>query len=199
MNDCIGYELDDGGRQAAHASGTHGRKAMNPGDCVTRATAILIAALLDGLGVNRGTVYDFCYALMSTQTAKGYGNRVRGMRSARDGVFTKDYSKVFKRLGIVEIKQRGYILPTLTEAHAAHGSIITHFGNHLAAIDGGALRDTWDSRWYYGQRRTHGCYRGVEIDPNAYDPALTERKAQEIWVPTDECEGIVLDLITAPD
>lgn len=146
----IDFVHDDGGRAA---SGRHGYA----GDCTVRALAII-----------SGRPYKQCYvALAKANSRSKWGS---GRRSARDGVFNDAYTKVFAEFGLVKMKQgRSGPRLTWTEAWKTYGDCIVCTMGHVAALKGGALRDTKDCRAYMWQPTTQSI------------PEQRERKALSIW------------------
>ena len=143
----LDYHYCDGGREAA------GYKGNKVGDCVTRAATIL-----------SGRPYREVYNLMA-QANKPYS----GARSARNGIYKQAYVKVFKELNIVKVKLPAGPKPTWYEAYMNYGDCIVTTTRHLAAITKGALRDTYDRRYY-------------EWDDGFGGFETRERKASGVWV-----------------
>lgn len=129
----IRFERDDGGRAAAGYRG-------DAGDCAVRAFCILT-------GADYHAAYkEFAYA---NSVMRDERDSQRGVRSARNGVVKRAYEAVFRRHGIVKVKQGRGVKPTYTEAHERYGNCIVSTRGHLAAIVDGALRDTFDGRGYW--------------------------------------------------
>lgn len=150
----IDIMLDDGGRAAS------GRKG-SAGDCVTRAAAILT-----------GRPYDEMYRLVAQ-----FNRDHERTRSARNGVKTKLVPKLYGDLGLVKVKLPAGPRPTYTEAHARYGDCIVGTRKHVCAIVGGALRDTFDGRFYYWN-----SYTGRKTESDDPEAELRERKAMSVWV-----------------
>ena len=148
----IGFQFDDGGRSAA---GYKSKRAGDAGDCVARALSILLG------GDERS--YKRVYAALANES-----ERKGGRRSARGGVKNAIWQKVYKNFGLVKVSLGRGTRPTYSEAHARFGDCIVSTTHHLAALKGGALRDTADGRTYW-------------MDING---AISqhERKAMSIWV-----------------
>jgi hypothetical protein len=122
----VPFLYDDGGRAAS------GRKG-DAGDCVTRA--ICIAGRLD---------YDEVYAIMADGQA-----RLRGKRSARNGVHPKVYRPYIESLGWAWTPTMtiggGCTVHVRPEELPAEGRHVLRLSKHLAAWVDGTLRDTHDS------------------------------------------------------
>lgn len=140
----IGYVPDDGGRKAAGYSG-------KAGDCVARALAIVLDARDE-------------YRALYRELADGEA-AIGKPRSARNGVSKKVYPKVFARHGLAKVKLPSGGRPTYSEAYERYGDCIVSTARHVAAITGGALRDTFDGRTYEWR-----------------DEGTRERKAMSVWV-----------------
>ena len=152
--DSFGFVQDDGGRAAS------GRKG-DAGDCVTRAMSILTQPT-SGLSVADN--YDRCYKLLATAEGKA-----TGVKSARNGISTKAYSKVFAAEGLAKVKLPAGARPTFAEAHERYGDCIVSTNGHIAALVGGALHDKSDCRTYFWMDE-YG------------DEEERSRKARSVWV-----------------
>lgn len=141
----IGYEHDDGGRIAAGYKG-------EAGDCVTRALAILT-----------GKPYRELYRELARAQQS-----VTGTRSARNGISSKAYQKVYAAHGLTKVKLPKGPRPTYTEAHRRYGNCIVSTTRHVCALVDGKLRDIFDGRTYLW-------------DNGLYDEER-ERKAMSVWV-----------------
>ena len=146
----IGYVYDDGGRSEAGYKGA-------AGDCVARAMAIMLEEP-DG-----SRPYRYCYRTLAQGNADAGGTR-----SARNGVMTKIYSKIFEAHGLTKVKLPKGPRPTYTEAYERYGNCLVKTTKHVCAIINGQLHDTFDGRTY-------------EWD-DGYTVETKERKAQSIWI-----------------
>ena len=146
----IRYVYDDGGRAA---SGRRGSAR----DCVCRALAILTSR-----------PYEECYQALAEANAR-HG---KGARSARNGVHTKAWPKVFAEFGLVKVQLPGGPRPTWTEAWARYGNCIVRITrpDHTAALVAGALRDTVDRREYLFTE-----YKNPLVE-------VRQRKAVQVWL-----------------
>ena len=144
----IGFCYDDGGRQAA------GYVGDSAGDCVTRALCILLHA-----------DYRRVYRMFANANASA-GHK----RTAREGLQPAVWKPIFRALGLQPVKLPRGPRPTFTEAYDRYGDCIVATTRHIAAIVGGYLHDTGDSRLY------------VWTDPDTRQTEVRERKAQSVWV-----------------
>ena len=132
-------------------------------DCVPRAIAILT-----------GMEYSEAYRMVGdcqievqrkSRTFKG-----KPSRSLRSGTAKKATALAMERAGLVKVSLGRGARPTYSEAHARFGDCIVSTTKHVAAIVGGALRDTFDGRFYEWQ------------DADGFIETR-ERKAMSVWVP----------------
>ena len=157
----IDYRFDDGGRAAAGYRG-------KTGDCVVRAIAIcaredyraVYATMAEHMKLNGYAASGNAYA---TRERNRKAPRRRGQLSAR-----RVQDRVLKAYGFRKVRLPAGERPTYTEAHHRYGDCIAGTTKHVAAIVGGALRDTFDGRTYEWATES-----GVET---------RERKAQSVWV-----------------
>ena len=176
----LGFLFHDGGRAM---SGRRGRA----GDCVTRATALLVGWLegdpvvaanddrWDVAAADRwGDRYDQLYRAMAAGM-----KAVAGVRSARNGTSPKAYEPVWRELGIVRQPLPG-VKPTYAQALAEFGPGIGRKRGHIFALLDGRLVDTYDHRQYQwcaihgGHADESGfCQRGEDY---CSDVAVRERK-----------------------
>lgn len=149
----IGFVKDDGGRAAA---GFKGRT----GDCVTRATAII-----------SGLPYKDIYTMMAeaNATSKQAAKKGKAQKTARNGIYRKDYEKVFSTIGLTKVKLPQGPRPTYSEAYEAYGDCIVTTRGHMAAIKDGNLRDTFDGRTY------------IMVDKQGWEEEY-ERKAMAVFI-----------------
>ena len=140
----IDYRFDDGGRAAAGYRG-------KTGDCVVRAIAI--CARED---------YRAVYATMAEHM------KLNGYAASGKAYATRESNRILKAYGFRKVRLPAGERPTYTEAHHRYGDCIAGTTKHVAAIVGGALRDTFDGRTYEWATES-----GVET---------RERKAQSVWV-----------------
>ena len=127
----VGYRYHDGGRAEAGYKG-------KAGDCVVRATALLITG-----GDPSGEDYRRVYRAMAAERAK------RGLpRSARNGVARDIYRAVFNDLGVVKRLPGARQWLTWTEAYNRFGNCVVSTTGHVAAIIDGVVLDTHDEREY---------------------------------------------------
>ncbi len=158
----IDYRYDDGGRASAGYRG-------KTGDCVVRAIAICARE-------DYRAVYETMAEHMKLNGFAASGNasatrersrkapRRRGQLSAR-----RVQDRVLEAYGFRKVRRPAGTRPTYTEAHLRYGDCIVGTTRHMAAIVGGALRDTFDGRTYEWA--------------NPYTESETrERKAQSVWV-----------------
>ena len=144
----LGFIPDDGGRKAAGYP-------EDAGDCVTRALAILT-----------GRDYKLLFRRLADSNA-AFGEA----RRADKGVVKPAYEKIFAWYGLFRVRLPKGPRPTYAEAHARYGDCIVSTVAHVCALKGGALRDTFDGRWYWW--------------PDPEDPEegeWRERKAQSVWI-----------------
>ena len=173
----IDFTNDDGGRLDAGYRG-------DAGDCVVRALTIIT-----------GEDYRDIYREIARAN-----QRHEGKRSARNGVKPKVYLPVFAAHGLRKVSLPKGPRPTYTEAWERYGDCIVSTSRHVAAIIGGALRDTFDGRTYERARAVCSECR----DPDAilcgsgwakcsgcgvtgyvcWVNERHERKAQSVWVRT---------------
>ena len=156
----LGYEYDDGGRQAAGYKGS-------TGNCVVRAIAITT-----DFGYQH--VYD---AMADAMKCAGYARsgNAYATRKRKDGKPAKGnglngrqvQEMVLRHFGFEKVKLAKGPRPTYAEAHKAYGECIVSTTKHMAALKGGALRDTFDGREY------------------DYGDIAGERKAMSVWVRSD--------------
>ena len=159
----VGYRYRDGGRAEAGYMG-------KAGDCVARATALLITG-----GDPNGEDYRKVYCAMAAERAN------RGLpRSAHNGVFNGLYRAVFNDLYRAVFNDLGVVrqLPgkrqwlTWTEAYNRFGNCIVSTSGHFAAIIDGVVLDTHDEREYKWGEPDSGYRRSTE---------WRERKAASIY------------------
>ena len=150
----IPFQFDDGGREA---SGFRGRA----GDCVVRSACILT-------GRPYREIYDRAAALNRENGARS--------RSARNGVRTKAYQRLFAELGLVKVKLPKGEKPTFTEAHRRYGDCLVSTTRHISAVVDGSVRDTSDCRTYQWEDEEGRRIR-------------KERKAQSIWIRGEEARS----------
>ena len=124
----IGYEFDDGGREAAGYRGS-------ARDCAARALAIA-----------SGADYRDCYAALAEANARYEAN---GRRSARNGIDRRASDRVKKAFGFTKVKLPKGPRPTYTEAYERYGDCMVTTTRHICAIIDGTLRDTFDGRTYH--------------------------------------------------
>lgn len=134
----VNFVYNDGGRSKYF-------DAVGVGDCVTRA--ISIASGLDYLDV---------YTYLSTLNKKRTGKK-----SARNGVFKKDYHNYILNLGFEWVACSGIGTGCTMHLHKdelpSSGTLILRLSKHLAAYVDGKLLDTYDcSR--DGTRCVYGYY-----------------------------------------
>ena len=87
-----------------------------------------------------------------------------GRRSARNGVSKKVTSLAAEQFGLTKVDLPKGAKPTFSEAHERYGDCMVSTTKHVAALTGGALRDTFDGRTYEWQG------------------AINQRKAMSVWV-----------------
>ncbi len=138
----IGYSHDDGGRFWS------GRIFKAEGDCVARALSIL----------TRRSYRDVSRRLADANAAAGLEP------TADKGILRDIEHRVFVEHGLVQVIQPKGPKLTWTGAYLRYGDCIVATKEHVAAIRGGKVRDTFDSR-----RTARG----------------TERKALHIYVKAD--------------
>ena len=153
----IGYRYDDGGRAAAGYRG-------KTGDCVVRAIAICAcedyrAVYRTMAGHMKANGYAASANAYATREGKRKAPRRRGQLSA-----PRVQDRVLEAYGFRKVRLPAGERPTYTEAHHRYGDCIVGTTKHVAAIVGGALRDTFDGRTY------------------EWDFETRERKAQSVWV-----------------
>lgn len=155
MPEALPFVQDDGGREAAGFRGS-------TGDCVTRAIAI-------ATGLPYREVYDALHdaALERRNLARlelRYGAQARRHASPRTGVPRRVYDRYLAELGWAWTATMG--IGTGCRVHLAagelpEGPLVARLSGHLAAVVGGALRDSYDcSRG--GTRCVYGYWRPGE-------------------------------------
>ena len=114
----LGYEYNDGGRQAS------GRKG-NANDCAVRAMAIIT-----------DIPYTDCYKRLAA------ANQVfTGKRSARNGVHKKASDRVYADAGLYKVKLPAGPKPTYAQAYAEYGDCLVTTSHHICAlVDGKRCR-----------------------------------------------------------
>ena len=155
MDEIIGYEYDDGGREAAGYRG-------KDGDAVVRAIAILTGApyeqVLTDVAIK---IQEYGYRRNGNITTP----KTEAQRKRRA------HNQVKEDYGLVKVdKTRGEDYLTYTEAYERHGNCIvsTRHLDAVAIVDG-KVRDIFDGRTY--TTMVEGF------------PVTRERKAMSIWLP----------------
>ena len=151
----IGYQYNDGGREAA---GFRGKAS----DCVVRALAIMT-------GCDYRLAYDeLAEANKQTESRMRKPRKNLIGRSANKGVYKKAHPKVFEEFGLRKVTLKKGSRPTYSEAYEIYGDCIVSTTKHVCAIIDGKLNDTFDGRVYDG--------RAIGLDE------YMERKAMSVWV-----------------
>ena len=145
----IGFRYDDGGRFWS------GRFRKANGDCVPRALSIL-------------TGRRYREVLRQLEDA----NAAVGLEAtAERGIIRFVESLVYQEFGLVRVSMPRGPKPTWTEAYLRYGDCIVATRNHVAAIKGGKVRDTFDSRWTSGKKERKAMYVWVKADEEGKPPA----------------------------
>lgn len=149
----VDYKYNDGGRIE---SGFKGNRA---GDCVVRATAIIMQE-----------PYRDVYELYAYNNKK-----MKGKRTARDGMNPAVSSYTLKSLGYKPMDN--YLrIPvdhaiTVTEVYEQIGDCLIFIPRHALAIMNGTVHDTWDSRFKrQGRRVSHSPIQRVWAHPDRNPP-----------------------------
>jgi len=126
----FGYEYNDGGRSKYFKG--------KAGDCAVRAMAIALE--LD---------YKDCYNELAKQ------NQVStGQKSARNGIWKKDFELVLKRYGWVWHKAPKFDGRKAYCHDMPKGKVIGRMSRHYVAIIDGVCNDSWNS----GQKMVYGYW-----------------------------------------
>ena len=144
----IGYEYNDGGRAAAGYRGSDD-------DCVIRAIAIHMGATADAYKTIRAAMLQEC---KNAGIARGIGTKRGEGRKQRRAI-----EALYARYGFRKVALGRGARPTWTEAYEQYGNCIVSTTKHVAAIQNGAVRDTFDGRVHH------------------YNDIPTERKAMTIY------------------
>ena len=151
----VGFKFNDGGRSLAGFKGT-------TGDCVTRALSIFL-----GKGQPDGDLYKRVYKVMAAAN-----KATRGEKTARKGIYKKDYDRIFQEHGLTKVRVPRGTKPTYTEVWEKYGNCIVKTTKHVSAIIDGDLHDIWDGRQYVLMTHPDVSFAGE----------VRERKATTIWV-----------------
>ena len=135
----IGYRYDDGGRFWS------GRFRKAEGDCVARALSIL-------------TRKRYREVLRHLEDANA---TVGSEPTAERGIVRFVESQVYEEFGLMRVKFPRGPKPTWTEAYIRYGDCIVATRDHVAAIRGGKVRDTFDSRWTTKRKERKATYAWV--------------------------------------
>jgi hypothetical protein len=139
---------DDGGRLAAGFKGA-------TGDCVTRAICIALGldyrSTYDRLSQSNLTFWKLKAAKAKQPNRQTMYER-RAKATARNGISPKVYEPLLVEAGWVKVS-----LPkgSRLDALPTEGVLIVSLRGHLAVVDHGTIRDTYDSSYGYNRLAFH--------------------------------------------